>query len=128
MALIYRSNRILNFAQADLGGPPAVLVFMLISAWGVNWYLALAAGLPPSVVLGALVELVDHPSLPPAPRLILTVATIGLSQLLALQPRSCCRACGATNACSRRASTPPFDLQLRASSPIIFNANDADAP
>jgi hypothetical protein len=32
MALIYRSNRILNFAQADLGGPPAVIVFMLITA------------------------------------------------------------------------------------------------
>ena len=45
MALIYRSDRFLNLAQADLGGPSAVLVFMLISAWGWSWYLAVGAGL-----------------------------------------------------------------------------------
>ena len=34
MALTYRSNRFVNFAQGDLGSAPVVLMVMLMSAWG----------------------------------------------------------------------------------------------
>ena len=44
MALIYRSNRIVNFAQGDLGAAPAVLVFLLLTEWGWPYPLAVAAG------------------------------------------------------------------------------------
>jgi hypothetical protein len=33
MALVYRSNRILNFAQADLGMAPATLAVVLVPQW-----------------------------------------------------------------------------------------------
>lgn len=82
LALIYRANRILNFAQADLGTVPTVLAFGLITMSGVGYVLGLLTGLATAIVLGALVELLIIRRFFRAPRLILTVATVGLSQLL----------------------------------------------
>ncbi len=82
MALIYRSNRIVNFAQGDLGAAPAVLVFLLLTDWGWPYPLAVAAGAAAAFALGGLVELAVIRRFFRAPRLVLTVATIGLAQLL----------------------------------------------
>ena len=49
MALIYRSNRILNFAQGDLGLVPTVLAVNLIVYSGLNYFLALTLGLAAAV-------------------------------------------------------------------------------
>ncbi len=84
MALTYRSNRILNFAQADLGTAPAVLVYLLLVSWGWTYLLALAVGLAASLLLGALTEFIFIRRFFRAPRLLLTVATIGVAQLLAV--------------------------------------------
>jgi branched-chain amino acid transport system permease protein len=83
MALIYRANRVLNFAQGDLGLVPTVLALNLIVLVGFNYFLAAAVGLAAAVVVGAVVELAIIRRFYRAPRLILTVATIGLAQLLA---------------------------------------------
>jgi branched-chain amino acid transport system permease protein len=82
MALIYRSNRIVNFAQGDLGAAPAVLVFLLLTDWGWPYPLAVAAGALAAFALGGIVELAVIRRFFRAPRLVLTVATIGLAQLL----------------------------------------------
>jgi branched-chain amino acid transport system permease protein len=82
MALVYRANRILNFAQVELGLAPTVLAVSLITYSGVNYFLAAAIGLTASVLLGSIVELIIIRRFFNSPRLILTVATIGLSQLL----------------------------------------------
>ncbi len=82
MALIYRANRVLNFAQAELGTAPAVLVVGLVTVWGWSWWLSVPLGLLAAIVLGAVVELAIIRRFTRSPRLILTVATIGLSQLL----------------------------------------------
>jgi branched-chain amino acid transport system permease protein len=84
MALIYRANRILNFAQGELGTAPTVLVVSLVVYAGWNYMLALSVGLAGSVLLGALVELAIIRRFFRSPRLILTVATLGLAQLLSL--------------------------------------------
>jgi branched-chain amino acid transport system permease protein len=84
MALIYRANRILNFAQGELGTAPTVLVVCLVVYAGWNYLLALSVGLVGSVLLGALVELAIIRRFFRSPRLILTVATLGLAQLLSL--------------------------------------------
>jgi branched-chain amino acid transport system permease protein len=84
MALIYRASRILNFAQGELGTAPAVLVVCLVVYAGWNYMLALSVGLVASVLLGALVELAVIGRFFRSPRLILTVATLGLAQLLSL--------------------------------------------
>src|SRR5258706_10282111 len=57
MALIYRANRILNFAQGGLGTAPTGLVVSLGVYAGRNYLVALSGGLVGSVLLGALVEL-----------------------------------------------------------------------
>jgi len=83
MALVYRSNQVLNFSQVQLGFTPTVLTVSLIVYSGVNYFLAVGIGLLGSILVGALVELVVIRRFFHSPRLILTVATIGLAQLLA---------------------------------------------
>ena len=83
MALVYRANRILNFAQGDLGLVPAALAIDLIVFSGLSYVLALVLGLVAALVVGAVVELAIIRRFFRSPRLILTVATIGLAQLLA---------------------------------------------
>jgi branched-chain amino acid transport system permease protein len=83
MALTWRSNGVVSFAQGDLGMAPVVLVHLLIVSWGWSWYLAVPAGLLVAGVLGAVVEIAIIRRFRKAPRLLLTVATIGLAQVLA---------------------------------------------
>ena len=83
MALIYRANRVLNFAQGDLGYLPASLGVMIVITSSVPWIFAFGAGLAVAAALGAACELLIIRRFFKAPRLVLTVATLGLSQLLA---------------------------------------------
>ena len=82
LALTYRANRIINFAQGDLGGAPAALAVLLIVSVGLPYPLAMLAGLASGVLLGVLVEFLVIRRFAKAPRLILTVVTIGLTALL----------------------------------------------
>jgi branched-chain amino acid transport system permease protein len=82
LALIYRANRILNFAQGDLGTVPVTIAVGLIGVTGFNYWLGAAVGLAAAIVLGGIIELLIVRRFARAPRLLLTVATIGLSQLL----------------------------------------------
>ncbi|MEZ5167264.1 MAG: hypothetical protein R2695_12550 [Acidimicrobiales bacterium] len=83
MALIYRANRVLNFSQGDLGYVPGLLGVMLVTISGLNYFLGFFVGLASSIVLGALVELLIIRRFFRSARLILTVVTLGLSQILA---------------------------------------------
>ncbi len=82
MALVHRANRILNFAQADLGFAPAVLAYLLIDEVGAPWPVAVVAGLAAAVVLGGATERVVIRRFARSSRLLVTIATIGLSQVL----------------------------------------------
>ena len=84
MALVYRANRIVNFAAGPLGLVPAVASAGLMLFSGVAFVPALLGGLVVAVVLGAGVEVLAIRRFARAPRLVLTVATIGLAQLLAV--------------------------------------------
>jgi ABC-type branched-subunit amino acid transport system ATPase component/branched-subunit amino acid ABC-type transport system permease component len=83
LVLVYRANRIVNFAQGDLGGLAAVLAASLIV--GPKWPYIPAAivGLLTAITLGAVTEFGIVRRFAKAPRLILTVVTIGLQQLFA---------------------------------------------
>ena len=83
LALVYRANRIINFAAGDLGGVPAALSVLLILGPGINYFLAVPLGLCAALALGGFVEFVFIRRFFKAPRLILTVATIAVSQILA---------------------------------------------
>jgi branched-chain amino acid transport system permease protein len=83
IALVYRANRVINFAQGDLGGAPAALAILLIVSKGWPYPLAIATGLVAGVALGVIVEFLVIRRFAKAPRLILTVVTIGLTGVLA---------------------------------------------
>ena len=56
MALVYRANRILNFAQGDLGTVPTILAVNLIVYSSIPYFIGLLTGLVGAVVLGGLIE------------------------------------------------------------------------
>src|SRR5215216_4850012 len=56
VALIYRANRIINFAQGDLGQVPATLGTLMVITLSVNYFLAFTTGLVAAIVLGVAVE------------------------------------------------------------------------
>lgn len=82
LILIYRANRIINFALAEIGVFGAILFENLIRSAGLPWILALLIGMTASAALGGLLEYTVIRRFTNAPRLILTVATIGLAQIV----------------------------------------------
>jgi ABC-type branched-subunit amino acid transport system permease subunit len=124
IALIYRANRIINFAQGDLGQVPATLGALLVISLGVNYFLALTTGLVAAIVLGVLVETLIIRRFFRAPRLILTVATIGLSQVLIGGGLFLAQAFGEDFQSNRL--EPPFSVKFQVGS-TIFNGNDVIA-
>lgn len=82
LVLIYRATRIINFAHAGFGGVGGVLMLLLANELQWPYFLAMPAGLLTAVALGVVCELFFVRRFSSAPRLVLTVATIGIGQLL----------------------------------------------
>ena len=82
LVLTYRSTRIINFSYGAMGGLSGTFGVMLDLGKHWNWFLAMGAGLVAGGLLGALVDIFVIRRFFNAPRLILTVATIGLAQIL----------------------------------------------
>ena len=83
LILVYRANRVINFAQVSLGAVPATLALLLVARQGVPYLIAVPVAIVGAAVLGAGVEVTIVRRFVDAPRLILTVATIGIGLLLA---------------------------------------------
>src|SRR5665213_1957759 len=45
IVLVYRSSRVINFAQADIGGLAAAVAVVMVTGWHVSYFLALPIGL-----------------------------------------------------------------------------------
>jgi branched-chain amino acid transport system permease protein len=122
LGLTFRLNKIVNFAQGDLGTAPAVLAVGLIAFSGVNYFLGLLTGLVGAVVLTAALEILVVRRFRRSPRLILTVATIGLSQALVVLSLLIPRIWGQTPI-SSAVITFPWHVSWRLD-PVVLNAND----
>src|SRR5579871_1417142 len=83
LVLIYRTSRVLNFAQGQLGVVAAVLLVKLHDDYGVFYWAALAGAIAVAAGAGAVSELVLR-RLFKRPRVLVMVATIGLAQVLYL--------------------------------------------
>src|SRR4051794_1838329 len=81
LVLIYRANRIINFAQGDLGAVGGLLGVLLIAGKHWPFFIAMAVGLAAAIALGGLAEILFVRRFAKAPRLILTVATLGIAQI-----------------------------------------------
>lgn len=82
LILVYRGNRIINFAQAQLGAVPAVVALLLIAKRGWPYLSVLPIVLVGAALLGGVTEVAFVRRFAAAPRLILTVVTIGVGFLL----------------------------------------------
>lgn len=82
VVLVYRANRIVNFAQAELGSVAAVLAIQFKLVWGWNYFVAVVVALVLAGAMGGLIDRLVIRRFHRAPRLILTVGTIGLAQIL----------------------------------------------
>jgi len=120
MALVYRANRVVNFAQADLGAVPTAFAAAFVLFWGWPYFLGMAASVVLALVLGAVVEMAIIRRFRHSPRLVLTVATLGVSQLLVFLGLLVPRWWGKSLASER--ITPPFDITFSIGT-FVFNAN-----
>ncbi len=124
IALVHRAEGIVNFAAGDLGGLPASLAVLLILVTGVPYGLAVGAGLTAAVFLGGLVHFLVIRRFARAPRLILTVATVFLAQVLAAGEVVLPRAFHVTGVPQSFAS--PFDFSFSIGR-VVFSGNEVVA-
>ena len=82
LVLVYRSARVYNFAQAAIGGLATTVAIVLVAGEGWSYYIAVPIGLCVAVGTGWLVDATLVRRFERSPRLIFTVVTIGLAQLL----------------------------------------------
>ncbi|MGO9455821.1 MAG: ABC transporter permease [Acidimicrobiales bacterium] len=81
LVLVYKTNRVLNFAQGQLGVVAAVFLVKCTSGFHFNYWFSLILAVGLAAAMGALSELVLR-RLFNRPRVLVMVATIGLSQVL----------------------------------------------
>ena len=82
LVLIYRANRVVNFAQAQFGAVAAVLAIEFHVHWGLPYFASVFGGFVIALVTGAIVNFLVINRFRKASRLILSVVTIGLAEIL----------------------------------------------
>jgi branched-chain amino acid transport system permease protein len=80
LVLIYRTTRVINFAAAALGAVPAITGLMMVTNKGVSYLVALPVAAVGGFLIGGLTDILVMRRFARAPRLIVTVVTIGVAQ------------------------------------------------
>ena len=124
LVIVYRSARIINFAQAEIGGLAASVAVVMVIGWHLPYFLAVPVGMIFAFGTGALVDLTVVRTLFRAPRLILTVATIGLAQVLGAAELFLPHLFGHVQ--SLTTFTTPFKSHFRVG-PMVFDGNEVVA-
>ncbi|MCI0441264.1 MAG: hypothetical protein L0177_19350, partial [Chloroflexi bacterium] len=83
LVIVYRANHIINFAQAELGVIAAVLAYNLMVTAHAPWLVAILVSIAAATALSGGMEFAVVRRLKSAPRLIVTVATLGVTQVFA---------------------------------------------
>ena len=84
LVLIYRANRVVNFAHGEIGAFAAAILGLAVARWGVPYWVAFPVALLIAAGVGGLSEVVVIRRLRSTPTLMSVVATLGLSQFLLL--------------------------------------------
>ena len=82
LILIYRTTRIVNFAYGAMGAMPGSIAVGLFVAQGWNYFVAVLLGVLVGFGTGAAVDVLVIRRFARSSRLVLTVASIGLAQIL----------------------------------------------
>ncbi len=82
LVLVYRSNKVINFAHGEIGAFGAAFFGVAVLKWNVPYWVALPLALAVSAATGAVAEVAVVRRLRAAPKLMSLVATLGVAQLL----------------------------------------------
>ncbi|HZQ83395.1 MAG TPA: ATP-binding cassette domain-containing protein [Acidimicrobiales bacterium] len=82
LVLVYRTNRIINFAHGEVGAFGAAVFGTAVIKWHVPYYLALPIAFAAAGGIAALAEVAVVRRLRNAPRIMSIVATLGVGQFL----------------------------------------------
>ena len=121
LILVYRANRVINFALAEIGLFGAVLFENLIRASGWPWFAALVVGVATAGAAGLVLEVGLARRFFSSSRLVLSVATIGMAQLVAFGEYAMGQAFSGAPA-SPGLHTPLSDLHFRVTG-VVFDGN-----
>ena len=83
VVLVYRATRIINFAVGNMGVVGAAVLSLLVVQYHVPFWVGFAVALLVGLAFGAIVDLAIIRRLRKSPRVVVLVATIGVSQLAA---------------------------------------------
>jgi branched-chain amino acid transport system permease protein len=78
--LIYRTNRIINFAAAAVGAVPAIFALLLCVQRGFNYLIVLPIAVIGGPLIAGLTDILVMRRFARSPRLITTVVTLGVAQ------------------------------------------------
>ncbi len=110
LVLIYRSNRIVNFAHGEIGAFGAALLGLAVVQWGVPYWVAFPLALAASAAAGALAEVAVVRRLRKAPALMSIVATLGVGQFILLFSFALNAQAGAGQIYPQPPGFPEFDV------------------
>ena len=82
IVLVYRTNRIINFAHGEVGAFGAAIFGTAVGRWHVPYYLAVPVAFAAAGAIAALAEVAIVRRLRNAPRIMSVVATLGVGQFL----------------------------------------------
>jgi ABC-type branched-subunit amino acid transport system ATPase component/branched-subunit amino acid ABC-type transport system permease component len=88
LVLIYRSNRVINFAQGELGAFGGALFALFVARWHLPYWLMLPGAMLVAGAIGGVAEVGIVRRLRMAPSILTVVATLGLGQFLLLASRA----------------------------------------
>jgi len=78
IVLVYKGSRTLNFAQGEMGNLGLYIAWVVIEQWHMPWLVGAAVAIVAIAALGGVFERLVVRRMLDAPRLTVTVATIGL--------------------------------------------------
>ncbi len=120
LVLVYRATRVVNFAQAEIGGLASAVAVLMVTGHGLPYLLAVPLGLAAAAATGFVVDAVVVKRFERSPRLIFTVATIGVAQIVGATQLGLPSLFGNLRPLS--AFTTPFDLSITVG-PILFTGD-----
>ncbi len=82
LVLVYRSSGVINFAHAEVGAFGALLLALMVENYGVNFWAALVLAVVAGAGISGVVELTGVRRLFDAPRVVISIATVGVAQLV----------------------------------------------
>ncbi|HZI39252.1 MAG TPA: hypothetical protein VFF24_13180, partial [Acidimicrobiia bacterium] len=126
LVLVHRATGIVNFAQAALGAAAATLAFELATVSGWSYLPAVAAALLFAALLGAAVDRLVVRRFAAAPRFVLTLATIGVAQVLGAVDLLLPEVFGDTRFALAGGLRPPVSVRIEVA-PVLFNGGHVTA-